>query len=199
NVRIVTTSGTLTTFLDISSKVDSNGERGLLAVAFDPNFSTNHYVYLHYTRKATSTTSVHNRLVRVTASGGRAVAGSEKLIFRLNNLSSAANHNGGAIDFGKDGKLYVAVGDNANGDNARTLRNLKGKMLRINKDGTIPPYNPFYKRAAGRNRAIWALGLRNPFSFAVQPHTGKMFINDVGELTWEEIDRGAAGANYGWP
>ena len=73
------------TFLDISSKVDSTGERGLLAVAFDPNFSTNHFVYLHYTREATATTSVHNRVVRVTASGGRAVSGSEKLIFRLNN------------------------------------------------------------------------------------------------------------------
>src|SRR5918998_467294 len=198
-VRVAKTNGTPKTFLDISSKVDSTGERGLLAVAFDPNFSTNHYVYLHYTRKATSTTSVHNRLVRVTASSGRAVAGSEKLIFRLNNLSSAANHNGGAIDFGKDGKLYVAVGDNANGENAQSLGNLKGKILRINKDGTIPRDNPFYKRATVRNRVIWALGLRNPFSFAIQPHKGKVFINDVGEQTWEEINQGTAGANYGWP
>jgi glucose/arabinose dehydrogenase len=197
-VRIAKTNGTLPTFLDISSRVDSNGERGLLAVAFDPNFSTNHYVYLHYTQKATSTTSVHNRVVRVTASGDRAVAGSEKLIFRLNNLSSAANHNGGAIHFGKDGKLYVAVGDNANGDNAQSLGNLKGKILRINKDGTIPTGNPFYSTASGNNRAIWAVGLRNPFKFAVKPGTGTIFINDVGEKTWEEINRGASGANYGW-
>jgi glucose/arabinose dehydrogenase len=197
-VRIAKTNGTLVTFLDISLKVDSNGERGLLAVAFDPNFSTNHYVYLHYTQKATSTTSVHNRVVRVTASGDRAVAGSEKLIFRLNNLSSAANHNGGAIHFGKDGKLYVAVGDNANGDNAQSLGNLKGKILRINKDGTIPTGNPFYSTASGNNRAIWAVGLRNPFKFAVKPGTGTIFINDVGEKTWEEINRGASGANYGW-
>jgi glucose/arabinose dehydrogenase len=197
-VRIAKTNGTLVTFLDISLKVDSTGERGLLAVAFDPNFSTNHYVYLHYTRKATSTTSVHNRVVRVTASGDRAVAGSEKLIFRLNNLSSAASHNGGAIDFGKDGKLYVAVGDNANGDNAQSLGNLKGKILRINKDGTIPTGNPFYSTASGNNRAIWAVGLRNPFKFAVKPGTGTIFINDVGEKTWEEINRGASGANYGW-
>ena len=197
-VRIAKTNGTLVTFLDISLKVDSTGERGLLAVAFDPNFSTNHYVYLHYTQKATSTTSVHNRVVRVTASGDRAVAGSEKLIFRLNNLSSAANHNGGAIHFGKDGKLYVAVGDNANGDNAQSLGNLKGKLLRINKDGTIPTGNPFYSTASGNNRAIWAVGLRNPFKFAVKPGTGTIFINDVGEKTWEEINRGASGANYGW-
>jgi glucose/arabinose dehydrogenase len=91
------------------------------------------------------------------------------------------------------------VGDNANGANAQSLRNLKGKMLRINKDGTIPQDNPFYERATGRDRAIWALGLRNPFSFAIQPSTTKMFINDVGEGRWEEINREVAGANYGWP
>src|SRR5919112_1778290 len=174
-VRIAKTNGTLVTFLDISLKVDSTGERGLLAVAFDPNFSTNHYVYLHYTQKATSTTSVHNRVVRVTASGDRAVAGSEKLIFRLNNQDDP-HHMGGALDFGADGKLYISTGDNVGG-NTQTLQNLLGKMLRINKDGTIPTGNPFYASATGNNRAIWALGLRNPFKFAVQPGTGTIFIN----------------------
>ena len=198
-LRVVKAGGNLATFLDISGSVHSAGERGLLGIAFDPAFSNNHYVYLYYTQKATGTTPAHNRVIRVTARGDRAVAGSKKLILRLDNLSSATNHNGGAIHFGEDGKLYVAVGDNAKSDNAQSLRNLKGKILRINKDGTIPRYNPFYKRATGRNRAIWALGLRNPFSFAIHPHTGKVFINDVGEQTWEEIDRGAAGANYGWP
>ncbi len=198
-LRVVKAGGNLATFLDISGRVHSAGERGLLGIAFDPAFSSNHYVYLYYTRRATGTTPAHNRVIRVTARGDRAVAGSERLILRLDNLSSAKNHNGGAIHFGKDGKLYVAVGDNANGENAQSLRNLKGKMLRINKGGTIPRDNPFYKKATGRNRAIWALGLRNPFSFAVQPRKGKVFINDVGEQRWEEINRGAAGANYGWP
>jgi glucose/arabinose dehydrogenase len=198
-LRVVKAGGTLATFLDISGRVDSAGERGLLGVAFDPGFYNNHYVYLYFTQKATGTTSAHNLVIRVTANGDRAIAGSEKLILRLNNLSSATKHNGGAIHFGRDGKLYVAVGDNANGANAQSLRNLKGKILRINKDGTIPQGNPFYNRAIGRNRAIWALGLRNPFSFAIQPHTGKMFINDVGEQKWEEINRGVARANYGWP
>ena len=198
-LRVVKSGGNMAKFLDISGSVNSAGERGLLGIAFDPAFSNNSYIYLYYTQKATGTTPVHNRVIRVTARGDRAVAGTKKLILRLDNLSSATNHNGGAIHFGEDGKLYVAVGDNANSDNAQSLRNLKGKMLRINKDGTVPKYNPFYKRATGTNRAIWALGLRNPFSFAIQPHTGKMFINDVGEQTWEEIDRGAAGANYGWP
>jgi glucose/arabinose dehydrogenase len=198
-LRVVKAGGTLATFLDISGRVDSAGERGLLGVAFDPDFSNNHFVYLYFTKRTTSTTPAHNRVIRVTADGDRTVVGSEKLILRLDNLSSATNHNGGALHFGEDGRLYVAVGDNANGDNAQSLGNLKGKLLRINKGGTIPPSNPFYDEATGRNRGIWALGLRNPFSFAIQPHTSKMFINDVGERTWEEINRGAAGANYGWP
>jgi hypothetical protein len=116
----------------------------------------------------------------------------------LDNVNDV-NHNGGAINFGQDGKLYAAVGDDALSSNAQTLVNLKGKMLRINADGTIPPDNPFYDTATGRNRAIWALGLRNPFTFSIQPGTGAMFINDVGQETWEEINDGVAGANYGWP
>jgi glucose/arabinose dehydrogenase len=196
-VRIAKPDGTLSTFLDISSKVDITGERGLLRVAFDPNFATNHFVYLHYTRKATTTTPVHNRVVRVTANGDRAVAGSEVLLLRLND-QSAQNHLGGALDFGKDGKLYVSTGDNATPENAQRLTNLFGKVLRINKDGTIPTGNPFYATASGKNRAIWALGLRNPFKFAVKPGTSTIFINDVGQDTWEEINRGAAGANFGW-
>jgi glucose/arabinose dehydrogenase len=114
-------------------------------------------------------------------------------------LSDRLNHNGGALNFGADGKLYVALGENADQDNSQSLDNLLGKMLRINKGGTIPKDNPFYDRASGMKRAIWALGLRNPYTFAVQPGTGRIHINDVGAQTWEEINRGAAGANYGWP
>jgi glucose/arabinose dehydrogenase len=203
-VRIVKADGTLATFLNISTKVDSSGDRGLQALTFDPNFSTNHYLYLQYTKKATFTTPVHNRVVRVTASGDKVVSGSEKLIFRLSNQGTRAGHQGGAIDFGTDGKLYVSTGDNQTPTNvsphvSQQLTNLFGKMLRINKSGTIPTDNPFYVTAAGNNRAIWALGLRNPFKFAVQPGTGTIFINDVGEKAWEEIDKGAAGANFGWP
>ena len=189
-VRIAKPDGTLSTFLNISTKVDAKGERGLLALTFDPNFSTNHYVYLHYTKKATSTTPPHNRVVRVTASGDKAVSGSEKLIFRLGNQSAAnqfPQFMGGALDFGKDGKLYVATGDNDTPEKAQQLNNLFGKMLRINQSGTIPTDNPFYSKASGNNRAIWARGLRNPFKFAIQPGTGTIFINDVGDNTWEEI------------
>ena len=83
--------------------------------------------------------------------------------------------------------------------NAETLGNLLGKIHRINSDGSIPTDNPFYNTATGQNRAIWAYGIRNPFTFSFQPASGRMFINDVGQGTWEEINDGIAGSNYGWP
>jgi glucose/arabinose dehydrogenase len=135
---------------------------------------------------------------RFTASGDTALAGSEMVVLELENLD-ASNHNGGAIHFGPDGRLYIATGENAIASNAQSLANRLGKILRINPDGTIPFDNPFYQTAVGPNRSIWALGLRNPFTFAFQPRTGRMFINDVGADVWEEIDEGRAGANYGWP
>ena len=127
------------------------------------------------------------------------MAGSEVVLVDLDNLSSAPNHNGGGIHFGPDGKLYAGVGENANSANAQTLSNRLGKILRLNSDGTIPADNPFFNTATGANRAIWALGLRNPYTFGFQPGTGRMFINDVGQSAWEEIDDGIAGSNYGWP
>jgi glucose/arabinose dehydrogenase len=189
-------SGSLLSTPFVNLTVDSSGERGLLGIAFDPNFTTNHYLYVYYT---VATSPIHNRVSRFTAAGDTAVPGSEAIILELDNLSSATNHNGGAIHFGPDGKLYVGVGENANGTNSQTLSNLLGKMLRINADGTIPTDNPFYNTATGNNRAIWALGLRNPFTFAFQPGTTRLFINDVGQSTWEEINDGIAGSNYGWP
>src|SRR5437667_5867004 len=176
--------------------VDSSGERGLLGVAFDPAFANNRWIYIYYTVPGTPP---HNRVSRFTANGDVVVSGSEAVIVELNNLSTANNHNAGAIHFGLDGKLYVAAGENANSANSQTLANLLGKILRINADGSIPADNPFYNVASGTNRAIWVMGLRNPFTFAIQPGTGRIFINDVGQSTWEEIDEGVAGANYGWP
>jgi glucose/arabinose dehydrogenase len=184
-----------TPFLSVA--VDSSGERGLLGVAFDPNFPTNKFVYVYYTNGTLSPR--HNQVSRFTANGDVAVANSEVVILTLDNLSSATNHNGGAIHFGPDGKLYVAVGENANGANSQTLSNRLGKILRINSDGSIPADNPFFNTAAGLNKSIWSLGLRNPFTFAFQQNTSRMFINDVGQSTWEEINDGIAGSNYGWP
>jgi glucose/arabinose dehydrogenase len=191
----VVSNGVLQSRPFVTLTVNSSGERGLLGVAFDPAFETNRFVYVYYTA---TTPTIHNRVSRFTADGDEAVPGSEEVLFDLEPLG-ATNHNGGAIHFGRDGKLYIAVGDNANGSNAQSLSTRLGKILRINSDGTIPSDNPFDAITNGDNKAIWALGLRNPFTFAIEPGTGRMFINDVGELTWEEIDEGVAGANYGWP
>lgn len=184
--------------------VSSAGERGLLGIAFDPDYANNRYLYCYYTA---TTPAVHNRISRFTASadGSQVVAGSEVTLMDLENLSTATNHNGGAIHFGTDGKLYVAVGENANGANSQSLANRLGKMLRLNPNpaNPIPSDNPtsfpnIGGSTTGNNRAIWAVGLRNPYTFAIQPGTGRMYINDVGEGTWEEVNLGAAGANYGW-
>ena len=134
---------------------------------------------------------------RFTANGDVAEPGSEKVLLDVPGPSSGA-HNSGALHFGLDGKLYVAVGDHSHGANSQSMSTIKGKMLRINADGTPPNDNPFFKTATGQNRAIWALGLRNPYRFGVQPGTGKILINDVGNGSWEEINLGVAGANYGW-
>lgn len=182
-----------TPFLTVT--VNSFDERGLLGIAFDPEFVTNQYVYVYYTAPIPS---VHNRVSRFTANGDVAAADSEVVLLELNNLS-AGHHNGGALHFGPDKKLYIATGENGTTSNAQSLLNLLGKILRINPDGSIPIDNPFYNVASGVNRAIWALGLRNPFTFAFQPGSGRMFINDVGQDSFEEINEGVAGSNYGWP
>jgi glucose/arabinose dehydrogenase len=176
--------------------VDAFNERGLIGLAFDPNFETNRFVYVHYTA---TTPVVHNRVSRFVANGDVAVSGSEQVILDLPDLGSRTIHNGGTIQFGPDGKLYVAVGDNDLRDVAQRLDNLLGKILRLNPDGSIPSDNPFFDTADGVNRAIWAIGLRNPFRLDIERRTGRMFINDVGSFGWEEINPGAPGANYGWP
>jgi glucose/arabinose dehydrogenase len=191
-VRIIKNGSLLSTpFVTLS--VNSAGERGALGITFDPAFTTTGRVFVYYT----ASTGPHNRVSRFTASGDVAVGG-ETVILDLPTLSSATNHNGGAIHFGPDGKLYVAVGDNANGANSQSLTTTLGKILRINPDGTIPSDNPFFGGTTGINRSIWALGLRNPYTFAFDPLGTRMFINDVGQNTWEEINDGIAGANYGW-
>ena len=170
-------------------------ERGLFGITFDPGFAQNGWVYLCYT---VATPQPHNRVTRVTALGDRMVAGSERVLFKLPTLD-ATIHNGGAIHVGPDGALYVTAGENAVSFNAQSMETLKGKMLRLNLDGSIPATNPFFSTTTGDLRAIWALGLRNPFSFTFSRATGRMFINDVGGTRWEEINEGFAGANYGWP
>ncbi len=197
-LRVVKNGSLLATPFITLSSVSASGERGLIGIALDPDFAVNNYLYLYYT---INIAPIRNRIVRYTANGDVALSGSEQLILELDNLSGATNHNGGALAFGLDGKLYVAVGDNANNAHPQNLDTYHGKLLRINKDGSAPVDNPFYSEAASEQRKrIWAYGLRNPYTVAIQPTTGKIFVNDVGQSSAEEInDATTGGKNFGWP
>jgi glucose/arabinose dehydrogenase len=194
---LVIKNGTQLTTPFVTLTVNSSGERGLIGIALDPDFAINNFIYLYYT---INTAPLKNRISRFTANGDVALAGSEEPILELDNLSTATNHNGGALTFGIDGKLYVAVGDNANTSFPQNLDAYHGKILRINKDGSAPSDNPFFSRASEQGKRIWAYGLRNPYTFSIQPGTGKILVNDVGQNAWEEVnDASVGGRNFGWP
>ena len=176
--------------------VDSSIGRGLIGVALHPDFPATPFVYVQYISTAGA---AHIRISRFTAAGDVAAPSGEQILHDLPAVSGAREHHGGALHFGSDGKLYAGVGDNSNPANSQDLTSPFGKLLRFNDDGSIPADNPFFSTQQGLARAIWAYGLRNPFTFAVQPATGRIHINDVGENTWEEVNLGVAGANYGWP
>lgn len=181
--------------------VDASGgdytERGLIGITSDPNFAANGYVYIFYT---TTVGGTHNKVSRFKMTGDVIDPASETLVTDLDPLSAATNHNGGALHFGLDSKLYIAAGENATPSNAQNLNVTHGKLLRLNSDGTIPADNPYATDVNVSKRKIWQYGLRNPFTFDVQPGTGKIFINDVGQDAWEEInDATVANKNFGWP
>jgi putative heme-binding domain-containing protein len=181
--------------------VDSTWERGLIGVTLDPRFDVNGFVYVTY---VAARPFPHHRVGRFTARGDVAEPASERVLWEGDDQRKLggkipAGHQGGALHFGADGMLYIAIGEQTAGEPAQRLDTFQGKLLRIGPDGTIPADNPFSDVAEGKYRAIWALGLRNPFTFAVQPGSGRILINDVGQNRWEEINEGVAGANYGWP
>jgi glucose/arabinose dehydrogenase len=179
----------------VTVPVDGQRERGLVGVALHPDFPRTPYVYVYYTAFKPT---VHNRLSRYTANGDRAAAGSEKVLVDFPPLTKDI-HNGGAMHFGPDGMLYVGVGENGVSTNAQSLANPLGKLLRLDGNGAAPADNPFYSRTSGLARGIWAMGFRNPFTFAFDRGSARLFVNDVGFRTWEEIDEVVPGANYGWP
>lgn len=172
---------------------------GLRGFAFDPDFANNGYVYAYYMKHDPR----HNRVVRIRASDGNPDVADpgEMLLIELpfNATESSGSHNGGAVIFGADGMLCVTTGDGWNGGDAvQSLSTFTGKVLRIAPDETIPSDNPFYNTAAGDYRAIFALGLRNPFSVSRHPMTGQVYINDVGGTGDKtSIYELHAAANYG--
>ncbi len=197
NLRIIK-NGQLLARPFLTVAVISSNERGLLGIALDPDFGTNGHVYVYHTDSA----SARNRVTRFTASGDPDVVdpASAQLILDI-GPATAGYHNGGAIHFGQDGMLYIAAGEGHQPANSQSLESLQGKLLRIDASSypdLLPADNPF-AGAAGARGEIWAYGLRNPFTFAVDSETGRIYVNDVGAATWEEIDEAKKGDNYGWP
>lgn len=169
----------------------AGGDLGLLGIVFDPQFISNHYVYFYYT-----STGAHNTIVRYDATNDVA-SGSPFLVYESNDITQQY-HAGGTIQFGSDGKIYLSIGDNGYPPNAQNLSNSLGKIHRINKDGTVPADNPFFNQN-NRLNTIWAYGFRNPFRFQIDPTNGRIYVGDVGEQTWEEVNLVEKGLNYGWP
>jgi len=195
-----------TPFLDISGRVLSGGEQGLLGLAFPPGYAANGRFYVNYTRTPDGATVV----ARYRAAGTPRVADptSEEVLLVIGQ--PFANHNGGQVAFGPDGFLYIGMGDGGSGgdpqNNAQNPATLLGKMLRIDVEAgvqpyAIPPSNPFVG-TAGFREEIWAQGLRNPWRFSFDRLTGDLYIGDVGQSAFEEIDFQPAGSpggeNYGW-
>jgi glucose/arabinose dehydrogenase len=191
-------------FFDISGRISSGGERGLLGLAFHPRYSENGRFYVNYTDPRGDS---HVSEFRVSANADVADAGSEREMLFVRQ--PFANHNGGGLAFGNDGFLYVGFGDGGSGGdplgNGQNLGTQLGKMLRIDVDRgspfAIPADNPF-ANTPGAVPSIWAYGLRNPFRFAFDRATGDLYIGDVGQSRVEEIDVGLVsrhgGENYGW-
>jgi glucose/arabinose dehydrogenase len=190
-----------TPVVDISDQVTAGGEQGLLGLAFSPD---GRFLYLNFTD-----TDGDSRVVELTMRGGRADPGSLRLLLRVDD--PFANHNGGQLAFGPDRLLYIAFGDGGGGGdpegNGQSLGTLLGKILRIDprpaggRPYRVPSGNPFVGRGGGARPEIWAYGLRNPWRFSFDPASGDLWIGDVGQNAWEEVDHEPArsgGRNYGW-
>src|SRR5262249_2630808 len=186
-------------------------EMGLLGVAVDPSFNSNHFIYLYRTDSSNgcgSATGRSNQVVRVTMGPGDTVSLGSLTVPLTHIRTDLRNHDGGGLPIDTDDKLYASVGDTGLGDQvapgastnpyAQNLNSLNGKVLRLNLDGSVPADNPFVGQA-GKRGEIFAYGFRNPFRFGFDPVTGSLWLADVGDLTIEELDIVTSGGNYAWP
>jgi glucose/arabinose dehydrogenase len=213
-VRVITEDGSLLEepFVDLSNRVLFGNERGLLGLAFHPDFAANGRLFVHYSRAGDGATVVSE--LQASADRGSADPGSERQL--LSVAQPFANHNGGQLAFGPDGYLYIGLGDGGSGGdplgNGQNRNVLLGKILRLDVDRRpagdpygIPRDNPFADAGADPGAGlpeIWAYGLRNPWRFSFDPEGGALYIGDVGQGSWEEINRqpgdSGGGENYGW-
>ena len=196
-IRVIKNNVLLSTpFASLS--VNCTNERGAHGIAFDPNFATNGFVYVRYTR-ASPQNNVIGRL-RASAPGSDVSDGTVAVIFTI-PYDGNIYHHGGGLQVGNDGKLYSSIGDHQTHD-GQNMTNVWGKVIRINiPDGSIPNDNPFLGTTTGINQAIWAYGFRNPFTLDIQPVTGRIFVNDVGDGSGsccEEVNELRRAGNYGW-
>ncbi len=192
-----------TQFINISSKITVAGECGLLGLAFHPNYAANRFFYLFYVNQS----PFQSVVARFTANAGNpnlADPATEVPIITISQNSQF--HKGGCIAFGPDGYLYISLGDDVTENNAQSLTTVKGKVLRIDVNNPsggrqygIPPTNPFAGNPFGYREEIWAFGFRNPWRFSFDSDQGDLWLGDVGQDTWEEVDRVLKGRNYGWP
>jgi glucose/arabinose dehydrogenase len=203
-IKIIQNGAVLSTpFLNVSSLITTSGpEQGLLGLAFHPNYAQNGWFFINYTNTQGDTV-----VARYSVSSNPNVANANSAVTVITVDQPFANHNGGHLAFGPDGYLYIGLGDGGSGgdpgNRAQNPQNLLGKILRINVNQlpyTIPPNNPF--AGGGALPEIWALGLRNPWRFSFDRQTGDLYIADVGQNTWEEVNFQPAGSsggeNYGW-
>jgi glucose/arabinose dehydrogenase/chitodextrinase len=189
-----------TPFLQLTNVGSAGVQQGIYDIVLDPAFATNHFYYLFYTLG----TPNRDRLSRFTANATLTgtVAGSELVLYQ-DPKDANAEHHGGSVNFGNDGKIYFTTGEHFNAGDAQLLTSPRGKIHRINKDGTVPTDNPFYDGSGPNVDSIWALGLRNPYRAYYDTPTGRLIVGDVGGNDYatakEEVNLGVAGANYGWP
>jgi len=203
-VRVADAHGKLqsTPFLDLSDDTSTSTEEGLLGLAFDPNVNQNGYVYVD--RTANDASVQVTRYTVLSSSPNQADPGSATTIMSIPKRSRY--HNGGTLEFGPDGYLYIGVGDDEASEQAQLLTSVYGKILRIDVDSAqpyaIPPSNPFVSQPGARGE-IWSYGFRNPWRFSFDRATGDLWTGDVGDAKWEEVDMQPAashgGENYGWP
>jgi glucose/arabinose dehydrogenase len=203
-IRIIQNGSLLTTsFLDITGRVLDGGERGLLSVAFHPSYASNRFLYVNYTDNQGDT-----RVERYTATSDPNVADPNSALLIIGIAQPFANHNGGLVMFGPDGMLYIGMGDGGSGGDpqghGQNRATLLGDLLRIDVNQgspyAVPADNPFVNQTGMRGE-IWGYGLRNPWRFSFDPEGGTLYIADVGQNAWEEVNAvlaTAKGVNYGW-